>query len=428
MNLRLGTAKVDITPTHPIPLGGYLRTGNYEGIKQRLYLRAFVFDHGRTDAKSAKALIVSADLIWWGEDVAPDLLGKLESGFGFADGSVILHGTHNHSSPQTSFCLSPYLGDADADYVRLLEERLFQAVRQAEDSMEPVSAEGGTACCGFNKVRRTWVNGKNEFLPNDEARTDKDVRVVRFVGPAGKTKALIVHYVCHPTVTGENFVSSDYCGVAMEQVEEAVGDGAVAAFLQGCCGDVRPDVIRDGKFYRGTGDQVVEYGTKLARIVLDTLSRPLEALASEGEVAFETRSVALPYETLPSAERLEQIRLTGSGPEAAWATKLLQETKNLAPSVDLRMNRIRLTRELVLLGMNAEMTSPYGFYVKDHYPRHVLTVPYSNGMIGYVASAAQLGEGGYEAGESIIYFHLPAPFQTVIEERIQRAVRELMRG
>jgi hypothetical protein len=49
-------------------------------------------------------------------------------------------------------------------------------------------------------------------------------------------------------------------------------------------------------------------------------------------------------------------------------------------------------------------------------------------MIGYVPTAQQLAEGGYEAEGSCPYFGLPGPFDPRIEGLIRRAIDELVAG
>ena len=68
----------------------------------------------------------------------------------------------------------------------------------------------------------------------------------------------------------------------------------------------------------------------------------------------------------------------------------------------------------------------YGLFIKKQSGGSVLPLPYSNGMIGYVPTADQLSEGGYEASESTKFFGLPAPFDPSLERRIREAVAALM--
>jgi len=46
---------------------------------------------------------------------------------------------------------------------------------------------------------------------------------------------------------------------------------------------------------------------------------------------------------------------------------------------------------------------------------------------GYVPSRRVLAEGGYEAGDSAIYYGLPGPFTSEVEDTIFAAIREVLR-
>ena len=87
----------------------------------------------------------------------------------------------------------------------------------------------------------------------------------------------------------------------------------------------------------------------------------------------------------------------------------------LRPWVPLEVTLLGLADCLSFLAINGEAVVDYGLFVKRRFAGTVIPLPYSNGMIGYVPTARQVGEGGYEAWESIFYFGLPAPFAPTAE-------------
>ena len=70
-------------------------------------------------------------------------------------------------------------------------------------------------------------------------RTDDD--------PArGRTLAVVYNFACHPiqgVPGGAN--TADLSGFASQVIEENLGEGAVALFLQGCGGDINPALYKD---------------------------------------------------------------------------------------------------------------------------------------------------------------------------------------
>lgn len=194
----------------------------------------------------------------------------------------------------------------------------------------------------------------------------------------------------------------------MERMEKQLGDGTLGVFLQGCCGDVRPALIRDQQFYRGTDKEVCELGEKLADAVFAALNRPMQPLLPV-PIRSETVRVDLPFRELPTLAEIRKKQRC-SGVVGEWSRLLLDEPERLCPHIPLELTRLELADRLVFLAMNGEVVVEYGLLLKKHFHGRVLPLPYSNGMIGYVPTERQTEEGGYEAVESAFYFGLPAPF------------------
>lgn len=95
-------------------------------------------------------------------------------------------------------------------------------------------------------------------------------------------------------------------------------------------------------------------------------------------------------------------------------------------TVPLRMTLWKISSNLSFLTFNAEVVAEYGLQLKEKYDGKIIPLPYSNGMIGYVPTANQISEGGYEAIESCSYFALPSPFSKEIEKEIYRGIDELI--
>jgi hypothetical protein len=254
---KLGVAKLDISPDEPLPLSGFGgRKGKFEGVSHRLYMRVFLFEQNN----GSRVLLVEADIIMWAGERMEGLLSRLRERFGIDERSVILSASHTHGGPQTSALMLPVVGVHHPEYTLLLEDRLFQGIEQAIGRLEPVTIECGQGECSVGIHRRKYVDGRMTMAPNPDTPIDREVTVIRFRGEDETTIGVLFHYTCHPTTTSDNLLTSDYSGVAMESVEQSLGEGAVAAFLQGCCGDIRPALIRDGRFYSGHDEDVHRIG------------------------------------------------------------------------------------------------------------------------------------------------------------------------
>ncbi len=420
----LGSAKRNITPLHTVPLAGYAhRSGYFERVAHPLYLRIMVLRTVASPTDVSDAILVSADLIWWGAKMTARCLSAIEARFGVPASSVILSATHTHSGPQTSEGFVSSLGEPDQRYLADLEQSLLLGIEQAYLDLETVTLKRGIGHCSMGVHRRKIVDGKVEMLPNEVIPVDDRIHVVQFSTTAGDTKAVLSHYACHPTTTDRNEVSSEFPGVAMEMLEQRLGAGVTSFYLQGCCGDVRPMLVRDGEFYRGDDTDVVRLGEQLAIAIERVLDHGMRKIVP-CSLFSRSLTVELPLQQMPSISQLRES-LQEEGVKAEWARLLLDVPSRMRPTVALRMNRIQLAEGLALLAMNGEIVSTYGFYVREHWGDDMLPIAYCNGMIGYIPSSAQIAEGGYEADESHYYFGVPSVYDCSVEERIKQAIKAL---
>ncbi|MFD0680648.1 MULTISPECIES: neutral/alkaline non-lysosomal ceramidase N-terminal domain-containing protein [unclassified Paenibacillus] len=486
--LLLGSAKADITPERPIPLAGFAhRQGTFESVKHPLHVRVFFFkqeEAGSTPIRlnseqdeshkmtwSAQVLLLSADLIWWGSERLEGLRQQLGRRWGFKSEEIVFHATHNHSGPQTSGAFTSSIGKPDPAYISFLEAAILTAVEEAASTFEPVTVESGRGECHMGINRRKWMNGQIIMAPNASGTTDPAVTVTRFnklIG--GETKALLVHYSCHPTTTGDNDVSSEFPGIAMELLEHAIGGNAIATFVQGFCADVRPALVEGESFFRGDDKHVEQLGRMLADEVLAVLGRPMKQLPP-AVLNGRRLTVPLPFQAVTTPKELKEIaevalhsiersvaesnselvidadsilpsadkspsqhsdaavanpQLLKLQPEIIieWSRLLLSEPERLREAADLEMTLLTIAEGCSILAVNAEMSVHYGLWVKQLLGNGVMPTGYSNGMIGYVPTSSQIDEGGYEAHDSIYYFGLPGPFAHELESSIYEAIKQ----
>lgn len=424
--LLLGTAKLDITPERPIPLAGFgNRKGPFHGVNRRLHARINVFEHGE-GADRRRVLIAMGDIIWWGSERMEGIRRTLAERFAIGPSDLILSAQHTHGGPQTSTAFCDTLGVPDADYIRSLDESLFRGVEEAIGNLEPVTVERGAGEVRIGINRRKVVDGAMRMAPNFDGVLDPEVNVVRFRRESGVVKAVFVHYTCHPTTTNTNDVTSEYPGVAAERLEATLGCGAVVSFLQGCTGNIRPALHRSGKFFSGTEHDVARLGRALADEAERVLASPMKPLAP-APVSGRRIVVRLPFQALPTEADLDAGVAKG-GVHAEWAEKLRANPQQLLqPDIPFELTMLELADGLSFLAMDGEVVLEYGVYIKQLSEKRTLPMGYSNGMIGYVPTAAQIAEGGYEGGESGFAFALPAYFAPETETIIRQAIDELIR-
>jgi hypothetical protein len=425
--LEAGSAKVDITPKKPVPLAGFAvrENKNFEGVRSPIYLRALFLRQRGKDGSVRNALIVSADLIWWGSDLMPDILRTLKERWGLEPGSVILNSTHSHCGPQTSFQFHRLLGKADREYVNELIQKLYEAVAMAESNAEPVTVERGRGESRIGVQRRRYADGRVYGGSFPDGLMDPEVIVVRFRTANGSPKAVIVHYACHPVTTTDNYVSSEFTGAAMEMLEQELGDGAVCLFMQGCCGDINIYKESAPPELAGNDEAIIRYfGEKLSQCASAVLSGAMQTLAPT-ELKGRADTLSLELKPLETKEELERIAAEGKSPYDEWAAEMLGKIGERPETLTLTLCRLDVAEGFSLLAMSAEVVVEYGLYLKELSRGKIVPVPYSNGMLGYIPTRKQVGYGGYESETSSYYFHMPGRFAESVEEAMHRKLAEL---
>lgn len=424
IRLLLGAARVPITPAKPVPLAGFnSRTGTFEGVTAPLFCNVLWF-RTEDEHKTSDAVLVSADLIWWGSDQMRRLRREFADRFGLDKEQVILHATHTHSGPQTSRRFTPSLGKPDDGYLAELEKALIRAMEDARQDMEPVTIRRGASECRIGINRRMQVNGTVTMAPNPDGPVDHELLVHAFSRTDGTLKTVLLHYACHPTTTSENLVSPEFPGVAVQEIESLLGPNTMVLYLQGCCGDIRPMLVRDKHFYRGTYSDVVQLAHRLAKSAIQALNHLQPHCPVNAHICSRTEQILMPLHGAPTLDDLAAS--VGSDQTEEWRALLLSDPARLVSEQPLELTMLRIGPEVSLLAMDAEVMVEYGLFIKEISQGKVLPLPYSNGMVGYVPTALQVKEGGYESAESIYFFGLPAPFQEAAEDLLKEGIRRLL--
>jgi hypothetical protein len=427
--LFLGTSRADITPQKPVPLCGFsFRKGNYESVRGSLYLKCFIFRYPDEDI-----VVFSADLLCWGRDTAANCRALLERGYPHAGRSRFLFlTTHNHCGPSVTFYMSAAAGGPpDVEYIELLKQKVLETALAAADALRPVTASLYTGKTGIPINRRLKTENGVVMAPNPEGPKNDDIKLIEFTAAEsdgcfqkGEPAALWVCASCHPTASGDNRVDREFFVRGLDYFMEAHAPKALGAFIQGCCGDVRPPLIRDGAFYRGSLDVESE---ELARRFAEELARvrkgggtPLE-LCTGG--VWKQSTAALPFNPdFPHKDRNSLVRLDNEIGE--WARHF--QDAPVPETMNLDFYFFNLSREFAMLFLSGEIVAEYSLYCREISAGRVWAGAYAGGISTYIPTAVQLGEGGYEPYDCLFYFLQPAPFQKTVEPMLKEKIRSMI--
>ncbi|MCC6442665.1 MAG: neutral/alkaline non-lysosomal ceramidase N-terminal domain-containing protein [Armatimonadetes bacterium] len=421
----LGTGRAVITP----PVGTFLagfgsRDHGSEGVLDDIEARVLWFQEGEYPAEAV--CIVTADLIGFQSPLSEMLHADIREKYGLPDERVLLSASHTHSGPQTTDNMIGVGGAADPAVIETIRQRIMEAVASAQSGPVPVSLSAGRGKCeGYAINRRVRQGNTTVMAANPDGVRDDEVLALACRDEAGRLRAVLFRFTCHPTLMGEYLVSGDYPAAARRVIEKSLGGEAVAAFLPGCFGDVRPNctLIGGNRFRKGTPDDLAVYGEALGGEVVRIVEGEMEAVAPCLDACKIT--VDLPLARVPDREELLRLRESGTPVQKQLAASLLG--RPAAPARPFILQRIDLAKEVTLIAMGGEICCDYGYFVKSLRPdRYMVPVGYSNGIVGYIPSARMFPEGGYEPAESCIYFSLPSPFSPEIEKVIHEGIRGLM--
>ncbi|MFW6599136.1 hypothetical protein ACQBAU_01510 [Propionibacteriaceae bacterium Y2011] len=413
-HLTLGWDRREITPTRPIPLAGYASRadeGPAEDVLSPLHVRTIALRHG-----DRRAVIVVADLLCWGPDNVEHLRRECEAVHGLRPDELFLCATHTHSAPQPSSWFTDGLGVADAEWVARCHREVVAGIGAALATAVPVTLDTTHGRHELGIDRRFARSAGRESA---EALSQR-LTVINF-RTGGSVVATLFHHACHPTLHHGNAVSAEFPGAAMSSLEES-GNAAIAVYLQGCCGNVNPDAYDGTTFLGGDQAAVVDLGEQLADAVRRLLAGDTTPI--EPDLAGRLVEVDLPTEPAPAAAELSDLVNSEHVQVSQWSRLLLAhpERRTGAP---LTISSLRFGAGLGLVGMSAEVTSPYADHVTAVSEGTVISLGYCNGMLGYVVTAKQLAEGGYEATDAPLWFGMPGRLTPAAEDVLQEALAEV---
>ena len=270
-NLRVGAARVDITPPAD-PANP--PSGKYD--HEKLYVRAIVLDNG-----SARAALIAADQGGFSDGIWDAASKQVAADLNCPVANIVMSATHTHSGwgPGGFPGMRGLQSEGNAPPPPIVGQ-IVEAVRQAKANLQPARVGFGTGKSYLN-VNRDAVDRETHLwtqAPNLDGPSDKTVAVVEFLTSKGEPIAVYMDYAMHP-VNGflGGITSADFAGAASRHVEKAFGDKTVAVFVQGASGDQNPLYLR-----AGTNAMASQSGTPITGYVMTR--EPVEAPLRDGKV------------------------------------------------------------------------------------------------------------------------------------------------
>lgn len=304
-HLRAGVAKSDITARAEDIM-----------VNDPLYAKALVLDDGST-----KVAIIAMDAVAIGgigdvkDDFLPKLRRRIEKELGIPGANVLVNASHTHP-PGRILC-------DDAAQI----DRTFDAVSRALHNMTPAKVGAGVGHEDRIMINRTLrlKNGKhwtirhaNPCPPDDEVAglgpIDPQIGILRIDRTDGQPLAVVYNFACHPLIgIPSKHVTANFPGFASKVIEENLGHGAVALFLQGAGGDITEVLYKDVNRPRDAEPLGVILGLSALKAFTDIHTGPAKLAVITETVDFPRRTdsperiASLQHE---QTELLESLRFT----------------------------------------------------------------------------------------------------------------------
>ena len=300
--LQAGFGETDITPEigdKPVYMAGFGQNRKATAIHDRLKARAVVFKHG-----DVKIALVSVDLVGLFHANVVRVREKLP-GFRY----VLVSSTHNHEGPDTLglWGPNPFKSGIDRDYVNSVEEKIVQAVHDADKAAKPMTARIGTATAPelLHDSREPYV--KHDELVALECRQAPSPQPLSpAAGERGwgegsdKPAILLVQWNCHPeTLQSKNTeISSDFVGATVKYLQQR--HDCPVIYLTGTVGGLMTSLnveVKDetGKILAdGTFEKTQRYGQLVGQLAERALANGRQIKLTPFDV--RSREVFLPID------------------------------------------------------------------------------------------------------------------------------------
>ncbi len=396
MTWKAGTARINITPSQSLWLGGYAsRDHPSEGVRQDLWVKAIALE----DAGGKQGVLVSMDLRRIPKKFSDRIRDRIEKKFYLGREQIILNASHTHTGPEVNpeeYVMDEAEREKLRRYSRDLEGKVVELVGKALSDLKPARLYSGNGLTRFQVNRRNNVEKELKSYMELKGPNDYAVPVIKILDEENRVKAILFGYACHPNVMSDYLLSGDYPGYAQKTLERLY-PGATALFFQGAGGDQNPLPRREPQLAE-------QYGLELAAAVDRVLNTEMKPLTADLSVSYSEVNIGM-VDAPPKIEQLQLIVAEDSNSPGYLKQRTNVLLKEINKGHELPSGypypvQVWSIGEQPIFALGGELLVGYSIELKRIFGDDIFVFGYCNDVMGYIPTVTVLREGGYEASQS----------------------------
>lgn len=433
--LKVGYARLDVTPPLGSPLAGYYYHRISDGVLDPIELVALAAHDGENTV-----LIITGDFLGIMEEWATEIRMMISEETGVKADHVYIQALHQHTSVRIGYKTPRYdkteIGKfTDEAYYDILYRKFVDVSKMAMDDMceaEMSVAEQKTAE-DISFVRRyrmkdgsvrTNPGRKNVDLvecPMGEA--DNMVRLVRFKREGAKDIAL-VNFSTHPDVIGGTKFSADWPGFVRRMTEADIPN-VHCILVNGAQGDTNHVNLLGASSGLSRYDRSARMGRIITDTVIDIWDKTEKREASKVSGQIQVKYIPTNTSRIDEIERCKQLKKEYE--EGTFIPESMAERADIFRAAALYdqtlFQKVLISviniGEVAFIGFGGEPFTQYATDAREVAPeRFVITTCNTNGNAGYLPTKEAFEEGGYEGKGTT--------FTIGLVDALQQAIREML--
>ncbi len=416
--LKAGFYEKEITPPLGYNMPGYFGHRYAEGVRDRLFAKAAVFELG---GKVVITIVMDAVLT---EDlICNAVYERIEKYINVPKENVLISATHTHMGLPNSQIENQ--AEDYKEYYHILSCLVADTAILAYQRMVPVTAKWGKS------IEKGLTFNRNYIMKDGSIRTnpgvgnpdivkhfgeiDEEFSTIFFFDENEKPIGVLSNFALHHDSIGGGWpggwrYSADYSGLMAKNMKEKFGDEFISVFISGACGNLnhidvnRKDVILPHPRYLDIAKQLTEAmlnhfenAEPLQISAIDSIKeyvpvkvqKPTEEEAKEAEYLIKNVPKGELVVDIGKPDSIEYKRANAEG---------VLEKYNMSDYMDVPVQTIRLG-DAIIFALIGEVYTEFGLKLKENSPAKLTMVStLSNGTFSeYIPVAEAFGTTIYEA-------------------------------